>query len=505
MPVITPTGTRTLLPKTHTPVSTTRWPIPWGAACRSTRPMVPSLATTLKPARSCPSTYPLSGAYDQILSVVTLLLSCSGAARVPAVRCVRAHSTKYPSVARAFGDGPLTSGGLGSGPCTSFTFLPVHFQARAGMVVLDAFRHAPAGRRRTFEADRLEPQKGMKTVTRPRILVVGAGFAGVECVRRLERKLSPDEADVTLVTPFAYQLYLPLLPQVASGVLTPQSIAVSLRRSKKYRTRIIPGGAIGVDLKSKVCVIRTITDEIVNEPYDYIVLAPGSVTRTFDIPGLTDHAFGMKSLAEAAYVRDHVISQLDLADASQDEAERTSRLQFVVVGGGYAGTETAACLQKLTHAAVKRYPRLDPALIKWHLIDIAPKLMPELGDKLGSSAQEVLRKRGIDISLGVSIAKAGPEEVTFTDGRVVPTRTLIWTAGVVASPLIATLGAETVRGRLAVAAEMNLPGHDGVFALHTTAREYQFLCAKKIIIYRACIKRFAIFYCYRYIIFGTSL
>ncbi|MFD8228140.1 NAD(P)/FAD-dependent oxidoreductase [Streptomyces massasporeus] len=309
----------------------------------------------------------------------------------------------------------------------------------------------------------------MNTVTRPRILVVGAGFAGVECVRRLERKLSPDEADVTLVTPFAYQLYLPLLPQVASGVLTPQSIAVSLRRSKKYRTRIIPGGAIGVDLKSKVCVIRTITDEIVNEPYDYIVLAPGSITRTFDIPGLTDHAFGMKTLAEAAYIRDHVISQLDLADASQDPVERASRLQFVVVGGGYAGTETAACLQRLTHAAVKRYPRLDASLIKWHLIDIAPKLMPELGDKLGSSAQEILRRRGIEISLGTSIAKAGPEEVTFTDGRVIPTRTLIWTAGVVASPLIATLGAETVKGRLAVAPEMNLPGEDGVFALGDSA------------------------------------
>ncbi|MBG0857560.1 FAD-dependent oxidoreductase [Streptomyces spinoverrucosus] len=309
----------------------------------------------------------------------------------------------------------------------------------------------------------------MDIVTRPRILVVGAGFAGVGCVRRLERRLSADEASVTLVTPYSYQLYLPLLPQVASGVLTPQSIALSLRRSRRYRTRIIPGGAIGVDLKAKVCVIRTITDEIVNERYDYIVLAPGSITRTFDIPGLVDNAFGLKTLAEAAYIRDHVISQLDLADASQDPAERASRLQFVVVGGGYAGTETAACLQRLTHNAVKRYPRLDPRLIRWHLIDIAPKLMPELGEKLGRSAQEVLRRRGIEVSLGVSIEKAGPHEVTFTDGRVVPTRTLIWTAGVAASPLIATLGAETVRGRLAVNAEMNLPGYDGVFALGDAA------------------------------------
>lgn len=288
-------------------------------------------------------------------------------------------------------------------------------------------------------------------------------------MRRLERSLTPGEADIALVTPFSYQLYLPLLPQVASGVLTPQSVAVSLRRSRRHRTRIVPGGAIGVDTKAKVCVIRKITDEIVNEPYDHLVLAAGSVTRTFDIPGLVDNARGMKTLAEAAYIRDHVISQLDLADASQDEAERESRLQFVVVGGGYAGTETAACLQRLTANAVRHYPRLDPKLIKWHLIDIAPKLMPELGDKLGVTALEILRKRGIEVSLGVSVAEAGPDKVTFTDGRVLPCRTLIWTAGVAASPLVATLDAETVRGRLAVTPEMQVPGRDGVFALGDSA------------------------------------
>ncbi|WP_405809142.1 NAD(P)/FAD-dependent oxidoreductase [Streptomyces sp. NBC_01520] len=306
-------------------------------------------------------------------------------------------------------------------------------------------------------------------MARPRIIVVGAGFAGVECVRRLERSLTPGEADIALVTPFSYQLYLPLLPQVVSGVLTPQSVAVSLRRSRRHRTRIVPGGAIGVDTAAKVCVIRKITDEIVNEPYDHLVLAAGSVTRTFDIPGLVDNARGMKTLAEAAYIRDHVISQLDLADASQDEAERESRLQFVVVGGGYAGTETAACLQRLTANAVRHYPRLDPKLIKWHLIDIAPKLMPELGDKLGLTALEILRKRGIEVSLGVSVAEAAPDKVTFTDGRVLPCRTLIWTAGVAASPLVATLDAETVRGRLAVTPEMRVPGVEGVFALGDSA------------------------------------
>ncbi|MFJ9845775.1 NAD(P)/FAD-dependent oxidoreductase [Kitasatospora sp. NPDC101155] len=303
---------------------------------------------------------------------------------------------------------------------------------------------------------------------RPRILIVGGGFAGLECARRLERKLAPSEAEITLVTPFSYQLYLPLLPHVAAGVLTPQSVAVSLRRSLR-RTHIIPGGAIGVDPASKVCVIRKITDEVVAKKYDALVLTPGSITRSFDIPGLTDYARGMKTLAEAAYIRDHVISQLDLASATLDQKERESRLQFVVVGGGYAGTETAACLQRLTTAAARRYPRLDARQIKWHLIDIAPKLMPELGDVLGTAALEILRGRGIEVSLGVSVAEVSAETVKFTDGRVLPCRTLIWTAGVAASPLIGTLDAETVRGRLAVTAEMRVPQFEGVFALGDAA------------------------------------
>ncbi|MFJ5831532.1 NAD(P)/FAD-dependent oxidoreductase [Streptomyces sp. NPDC093089] len=306
-------------------------------------------------------------------------------------------------------------------------------------------------------------------MTRPRILVVGAGFAGVGCVRRLERRLTEREALITLLSPFSYQLYLPLLPQVAAGVLTPQSVALSLRRSQRHRTRIVPGGVVGIDTAAKVCVVRTISGEYVTEPYDHLVLAPGSVTRSFDIPGLAEHARGMKTLAEAVYIRDHVIAQLDLADASNDDEERAARLRFVVVGGGYAGTETAACLQLLTHNAVKRYPRLDPNLIKWHLVDIAPKLMPELGEKLGSAATDILTKRGIEVSLGVSVASVDEEAVTLTDGRVLPSRTLIWTAGVAASPLIGTLGAETLRGRLVVSAEMDVPGLEGVWALGDAA------------------------------------
>lgn len=298
---------------------------------------------------------------------------------------------------------------------------------------------------------------------RPKVLIVGGGFAGVECARGLERGLAASEAEIIFVTPTNYELYLPLLPHVAAGVLTPQAIAPSLRRILR-RTRIVPGGVIGVDTRAKVCVVRLITGELSDMRYDRLVLTPGSVTRTFDIPGLAEHARGMKTLAEAAYVRDHVIAQLDIAAACTNDEERASRLQFVVVGGGYAGTETVAYLQSLTNAAAKRYPRLDPRQIKWHLIDIAPKLMPELGDRLGAKALTLLRKRGTEVSLGVSVAEVTADTVRFTDDRLLPCRTLIWTAGVAASPLIGSLNAETVRGRLVVNADLSVPGMDAVLA-----------------------------------------
>ncbi|MGW7272711.1 NAD(P)/FAD-dependent oxidoreductase [Streptomyces sp. NPDC054864] len=303
---------------------------------------------------------------------------------------------------------------------------------------------------------------------RPRILIIGGGFAGMECAHKLERTLKAQDAELRLISPQDHQLYLPLLPHVASGVLTPQSVAVPLRRMLR-RTAIVPGGAIGVDPNAKAVIVRKINGEEVVERYDYLVMTPGSVTRQFDIPGVDRYAVGVKTLAEAAWIRDHVISQLDLAAASSDRAERESRLQFVVVGGGYAGTETAAYLHRLTSAAVKRYPGLDPSQIKWHLVDVAPKLMPELGDRLGEKALDIVRRRGLEVSLGVTVDKVTEDTVTLTDGRELPCRTLIWTAGVAPSPLIATLGSETNKGRLVVTPQLTVPGMDGVFALGDAA------------------------------------
>ncbi|NMO92598.1 NAD(P)/FAD-dependent oxidoreductase [Actinomycetospora sp. TBRC 11914] len=301
-----------------------------------------------------------------------------------------------------------------------------------------------------------------------RIVVVGAGFAGLECVKRLEKRLRHEidrgDVEVVVVSPHDYMLYLPLLPQVAAGVITTQAVTVSLPRALK-RAHRLPGTVVGVDLERSTCIVHKISGEEIELPYDRLVLAPGSVTRKFDIPGLDEHALGMKNLAEAAYLRDHVISQLELANASTDDEERAARLQFVVVGGGYAGTETAACLQLLTESALKRFPRLDPGLVRWTLVDIAPRLMPELGERLGEQALDLLRRRGIEIKLETGVQEVTDSAVTFTDGTTLPTRTLVWTAGVTSNPLVKNLDVELVRGRLKVGADFLLPGRSDVFSL----------------------------------------
>lgn len=304
-------------------------------------------------------------------------------------------------------------------------------------------------------------------MTRPRIVVIGGGFAGISALRRLERRIPEGMAELVLVTPNDYMLYQPLLPQVASGLLTPQSIAVSLHRRLR-RTRMVPGAAVGVDTERRTVVVRKISGEYGYERYDRLVLAPGSNTRIFDIPGLNEHGRGNKNLAEAVYLRDHVLAQLELANASDDPEERDERCTFVVVGGGYTGVETAASLELLCEEACRLYPALREH-INWHLVDIAPRLMPELGESLGDSAMNLLRKRKIEVALGVSVREVTQDKVTLTDDRVLPCRTLIWTAGTSPSPLIGSTGLPTERGKLAVGADLAVPGHPEIFGVGDSA------------------------------------
>jgi NADH dehydrogenase len=299
-----------------------------------------------------------------------------------------------------------------------------------------------------------------------RIVVVGGGFAGSGVARRLER-LAPD-ADIRLVCPDDYMLYLPLLPQVAAGLLPAPAAVVSLSRRLR-RTVVVPGRATGVDLDARRVLVRSITGNPEVLGYDRLVLAPGSVTRVMDIPGLRDYGRGCKTLAEAAYLRDHVLGQLEVANTSDDPEERARRCRFVVVGGGYAGVETAANLQLMTTALARRFPRLDPEIVQWHVVQHHDGLMPGLGDRLGEDTRRVLESRGIHVDLGVSLSAVDDESATLSDGRRLATQTLIWTAGVSPSPLMGHLDAATDHGRLVVGADLSVPEHPEVLAIGDAA------------------------------------
>ncbi|APA99180.1 NADH dehydrogenase [Nocardia seriolae] len=302
-----------------------------------------------------------------------------------------------------------------------------------------------------------------------KIVIVGGGFAGVECARYLERRLKPDEAFIQLVTPDAGLLYLPLLPQVASGTLNPRSVSVSLRRILR-RTEILPGLAVGVDPKTRHVIVRRHSGEEYAFEFDHLVLVPGSITRIQDVPGLREHGFGMKTLSEAMYLRDHVLRQLDVAAVGGEEDVDRERLNFVTIGAGYAGTETTAVLNKVCRAAARRYfPPTESGMVRWHLVTHGDRIMPELGERLGADAKKILAASGIELISGASAQEVSAHGVTLTNGRCIPSRTVLWTAGVAPSPLAGHLGAETDRGRIVVQADLSVPGLRGVWALGDTA------------------------------------
>lgn len=296
--------------------------------------------------------------------------------------------------------------------------------------------------------------------------MVGGGFAGFYALRFLQRRLPRGSAELLLVNPDDYLLYSPLLPEVATGVVEARHIAVSLRRSLR-RVRLVLGRVQDVDLPGRTVTVRR--GDLVQEiHWDHLVLTPGSITRQFEIPGVPEHARGLKTLVEAVYLRDHLLEQLDLADAQPDtgagRAARAEMLTVVAVGAGYTGTEFVAQAHRWLGRIERRWDRTRARDVRWLLVDVAPAVLPELGPQLGDHALGVLRDRGVDVRLETSVASADASGVVLTDGTAVRTRTLIWGAGIVASPLVARLGLPTRRGRLITDPDLSVPGVDGLWA-----------------------------------------
>ncbi|TWH18890.1 NADH dehydrogenase [Prauserella rugosa] len=298
---------------------------------------------------------------------------------------------------------------------------------------------------------------------RHRVLVVGGGFAGYHAAAELRTRLDPAEAEIVLINPTDYFLYLPLLPEVAAGILDPRSVAVSLPGTLPD-VRFVPGEVTEVDARARLVRYTDPEGRDGSLSYDRIILAVGSVNKLLPIPGVATHGHGFRGLPEALYFRDHVTRQVELAAATEDQVERDARCTFVVVGAGYTGTEVAAQGPAFTAMLARRHPELRDQPMRWLLLDVAPRVLPGLDERLSRTAHDVLTERGVEVLTETSIDEATETGVTLDGGRTVPTRSLIWCVGVRPDPLVEALGMDTRQGRLAVTDQLQVPGAPEVFA-----------------------------------------
>src|SRR6266704_5532318 len=300
---------------------------------------------------------------------------------------------------------------------------------------------------------------------RQRVVIVGAGFAGFHAARRLARlsRLTKGAAELVVVNSTDYFLYLPLLPEVAGGILDPRRVSVPLAGNCPG-ARLVLGTVDEIDLEARRIGVVDPEGDRDSITYDRLLLAIGSVNKLLPIPGVADHAHGFRSVAEALYLRDHLVRQLELADASDDPQERAARCTFVVVGAGYTGTEVAGHGQLLTRAAARCRTGLRDQQVRWLLIDVASRVLPELDPRLSRTASRVLAGRGVEIRTGTSIEHASAEGVKLSDGEFIATRSLIWCVGVRPDPLVEGLGLPTGKGRLIVDEYLTVPGHPEIYA-----------------------------------------
>jgi len=324
------------------------------------------------------------------------------------------------------------------------------------LVALDALVPSSPARR---------PQARPERPERPRIVILGGGFAGVSAARRLE-SLAPRSPrwDVTLVSRTNYLLFTPMLAEVASGAIEAQHIGAPVRAACP-RTRFVRGEALDVDLGRR-CV-RIGTGQRERElAYDHLVLALGSEPTYRDLPGIAEHALTLKSLADATAVRDHAIAQLEAADGEEDAEERQRLLTFVVVGGGFAGTELLAELRDLVAKIVRYFPDARGGTMRYVLVHSRERILPEVSPRLAEFALRRLRERGIEFRLGARVAGATERGLLLEGGEHIDAATVVWTAGNQASRVVQALPFEKgPAGAVKVDATFRVPGRDEVWAI----------------------------------------
>lgn len=295
-----------------------------------------------------------------------------------------------------------------------------------------------------------------------RILIVGGGYVGLYAALGLEKRLGL-KAEVTLVNPESFMVYPPFLPEAASGNLEPRHVVVPLRTVLR-RVRLITGEVTALDHGRRVARVRPSAGGSYDLAYNVVVVAPGAVSRVLPVPGLAEQGIGFKSVAEAIYLRNQVLSRMDAAESTTDERTRRRALTFLFVGGGYAGVEALAELEDLARYACRHYRSVRREDMRWVLVEAATGLLPEIGRGLGEYALERLRRRGIEVRLATRLESAVEGRMVLSDGESFEADTLVWTTGVRAHPLVARLGFPVdERGRLIADEYLRVRGVEGAW------------------------------------------
>lgn len=314
-----------------------------------------------------------------------------------------------------------------------------------------------------------EPAVKEATKEATRILVVGGGYVGMYAALHLQRKLRKGEAEVLVVSPDPYMTYQPFLPEAAAGSISPRHVVVPLRSVLKG-CRLLVGEVSALDHAARTATVRTAATEeagasALTVPYDELVIAPGSVSRTLPIPGLAEHGIGFKTVEEAIGLRNHVLEQLDIASSTRDPEVRDAALTFVFVGGGYAGVEALAELEDMARYAVRYYHNIDQDDLRFILVEATGRILPEVGEEMGRYAVRELRGRNIDVRLDTRLDSCENRVVVLSDGSRHPARTLVWTAGVKPHPLLAATDLPlNARGRLKCRPDLRVEGVDHAWA-----------------------------------------
>jgi NADH dehydrogenase len=268
-----------------------------------------------------------------------------------------------------------------------------------------------------------------------KILVVGGGYAGFYAAWKLEKKLRPSEAELTIVDPRPYMTYQPFLPEVMAGSIEARHAAVSFRRHLR-RTRHISGMVTAVDHAHRVVTVQPADGAAFELGYDLIVVTAGAVTRKFPVPGVAEQAIGLKHVEEAVAVRDRLLTAFDRASAVPAGPLRKKLLTVTFVGGGFSGVEGFGELLSLATSLLKSYPELDAADLQFHLVEALGRILPEVTDKPGEWVVRSLELRGAHVHLNTQVTSAIDGHVVLSTGEEFDSGLIVWTTGNAANPVV---------------------------------------------------------------------